>query len=58
MGDGVKSMGDHSFVSCLLDFRIEPITCGVKQWETYNGTPIIWIARKEGVKVLKEENQT
>ena len=38
-----------------VDSRIEPIPCGVKQWETDNSTPIIWIARKEGVVVKLEE---
>jgi predicted nucleotidyltransferase len=35
----------------VIDSRIEPIPCGVNQWENDNGTPIIWIARKEGVMV-------
>lgn len=41
----------------MIDSRIEPIPCGVNQWETDNGTPIIWIARKEGVVIdIKEDN--
>ncbi len=39
----------------VIDSRIEPIPCGEKQWEEDNGTPIIWIARKEGVIVTLEE---
>lgn len=40
----------------VIDSRIEPIPCGVRQWEEDNGTPIIWIARKEGVVVRMEGN--
>ncbi len=39
----------------VIDSRIEPIPCGERQWEEDNGTPIIWIARKEGIKVTLEE---
>jgi len=44
---------------CLLwraalrtDDRIEPIPCGVKQWETDDSSAIIEIARREG-RVIK-----
>ena len=43
---------------CLLwraavrtDDRIEPIPCGVKQWETDDSSAIIEIARREGKKI-------
>jgi len=42
-------------VAALVDSRIEPIPCGVKQWEEDDGTPIIEIARQEGVVVRKKE---
>ncbi len=34
------------------DSRIEPIPCGVKQWETDDGTPILEYARREGIEIL------
>ncbi|MFH0765419.1 MAG: nucleotidyltransferase domain-containing protein [Calditrichota bacterium] len=34
-----------------VDWRIEPIPCGERQWEEDDGTPIIEIARREGVVV-------
>jgi uncharacterized protein len=34
-----------------VDSRIEPIACGVKQWEVDDGTPILEVARREGVRV-------
>lgn len=34
-----------------VDTRIEPIACGLKQWEEDDGTPILEIARQEGVRV-------
>lgn len=33
------------------DNRIEPIPCGVKEWEEDCGRPIIDIARREGVEI-------
>ncbi|MEW6379416.1 MAG: nucleotidyltransferase domain-containing protein [bacterium] len=33
------------------DNRIEPIPCGEQQWEKDDSTPIIEIARREGVLV-------
>ncbi len=33
------------------DSRIEPIPCGEKMWETEDGSPIIEMARREGVVV-------
>ncbi|MFH0766341.1 MAG: nucleotidyltransferase domain-containing protein [Calditrichota bacterium] len=41
--------------AALTDPRIEPIPCGVKQWEKDDGTPILEVARREGVRIeLKE----
>jgi len=34
-----------------VDKRIEPIACGVTQWEDDDGTPIFEVARREGVIV-------
>ncbi len=34
-----------------IDSRIEPIACGLKQWEEDDGTPIYEVARREGVRV-------
>jgi uncharacterized protein len=33
------------------DFRIEPIAIGSKRFETDEGSPIIEIAKKEGIKI-------
>ncbi len=38
-------------VAADTDHRIEPIPCGVRQWEQDDVTPIIDIARREGEKV-------
>ncbi len=32
-----------------VDSRIEPIGCGLRQWEEDDGTPIIDLARRDGV---------
>jgi len=34
------------------DYRIEPIPCGVEQWETDDSSAIIEIARREG-RIIK-----
>jgi len=34
-----------------IDCRIEPIACGLKQWEEDDGTPILEVARREGIRV-------
>jgi predicted nucleotidyltransferase len=36
------------------DSRIEPIPCGVRQWEEDDSSAIIEVARREGVVVLYE----
>src|SRR5688572_18301549 len=38
-------------VTTYTDHRIEPIPCGVLQWEHDDFTPIIEIARREGEKI-------
>ena len=49
--DGTR---DISFVKSLwratiCDYRIEPIPCGEKEWETDRKRPILEIARREGI---------
>jgi hypothetical protein len=43
-------------VAARTDSRIEPIPCGERQWEEDTATPIIEIARREGVQVVPDEN--
>lgn len=38
-------------VAARTDNRIEPIPCGEKQWEEDQATPILEVARREGVRV-------
>ena len=33
------------------DSRIEPIPCGEREWETEEGSPILEIARREGIEI-------
>ncbi|MCX7043943.1 MAG: nucleotidyltransferase domain-containing protein [Candidatus Sumerlaeota bacterium] len=33
------------------DKRIEPIPCGEHEWETDGGSPILEIARREGIEI-------
>lgn len=33
------------------DIRIEPIACGERQWMEDDGTPILEIARREGIEI-------
>jgi len=42
-------------VAARTDSRIEPIPCGERQWVEDAATPIIEIARREGVQVVPEE---
>jgi len=39
-------------IAARTDNRIEPVACGIRQWEEDDVTPIIEIARREGEKVL------
>ena len=34
-----------------VDYRIEPVACGVKEWESDDSRPILEIARREGIEV-------
>ncbi len=43
-------------VAARTDSRIEPIPCGERQWAEDNTTPIIEIARREGVQVVPDGN--
>ncbi len=38
-------------LSARTDSRIEPIPCGEKMWETEDGSPILEMARREGVVI-------
>lgn len=35
----------------VTDSRIEPIPCGEREWETGEGSPILEIARREGIVI-------
>ena len=37
------------------DSRIEPIACGEKEWEEDDSRPILEIARREGQRIVLEE---
>jgi len=39
-------------VAARTDSRIEPVPCGQRQWAEDSVTPLIEIARREGVQVL------
>ncbi len=43
-------------VAARTDSRIEPIPCGERQWVEDEVTPIIKVARREGVQVLPDDN--
>jgi hypothetical protein len=45
-------------VAARTDSRIEPIPCGERQWAEDTATPIIEIARREGVPVIPDEKPT
>jgi len=42
-------------VAARTDSRIEPIPCGQRQWVEDAATPIIEIARREGIQVLPDD---
>ena len=42
------------YVAARTDSRIEPIPCGERQWVEDEVTPIIEVARREGVQVLPD----
>lgn len=43
-------------VAARTDSRIEPIPCGQRQWIEDVATPIIEIARREGVQVMPDNS--
>jgi len=55
--DGTFSRDDVSLlwrVAAHTDSRIEPIPCGVRQWDEDQSSAIIEIARREGEVVLPD----
>jgi len=42
-------------VAARTDNRIEPIPCGQRQWIEDAATPIIEIARREGVQIMPDD---
>lgn len=44
------------YVAARTDSRIEPIPCGERQWVEDEVTPILEVARREGVQVLPDGN--
>ena len=44
------------YAAACTDSRIEPIPCGERQWAEDATTPIIEIACREGVQVIRDEN--
>lgn len=42
-------------VAARTDSRIEPIPCGQRQWIEDAATPIIEIARRQGIQVLPDD---
>ncbi len=38
-------------IAGTVDSRIEPIPCGLEEWKTDTGRPILEIAKKEGVMI-------
>ena len=51
--DGNKSLENVKKLwrATTVDYRIEPIPCGEKEWETDQKRPILEIARQEGVVI-------
>jgi len=41
-------------VAARTDSRIEPVPCGERQWAEDTATPIIEVARREGVQVVAD----
>jgi predicted nucleotidyltransferase len=40
------------------DSRIEPVPCGVEEWEVDDGRPVLEIARREGVEISLDDDAT
>jgi hypothetical protein len=56
--DTSRSFKDVSVLWCQAartDSRIEPIACGEKEWEADNTRVILEIARKEGERIVLDE---
>jgi len=50
--DDMKNRDDINILwktAAIIDSRIEPVPCGVRQWEEDDFTTIIEIARREGL---------
>jgi len=45
------------YVAARTDSRIEPIPCGEHQWAEDDVTPIIEVARREGIQVLPDGDE-
>ncbi len=45
-------------VAARTDSRIEPIPVGLKRWETDDGSTIIEVARREGIRVTVQAGET
>ena len=43
-------------VAARTDSRIEPISCGQRQWTQDSATPLLEIVRREGVQVLPDDD--
>ena len=39
---------------CITDSRIEPIAAGVIEWKTNRSSPLLAIARREGIMIPRE----
>ena len=53
--DGPKRREDSGtlwYIASQIDSRIEPIACGLKQWNDDTTSAIIEIARREGQQIL------
>jgi uncharacterized protein len=47
----VREVGLLWRVAARVDSRIEPIPCGERQWDDDTWTPILEVARREGLRV-------
>jgi len=45
-------------LSAQIDSRIEPIPCGVRQWEQDNASAIVEVARRHGERVALSDGET
>ena len=52
--DGLRNRQDINLlwrIAARIDSRIEPIPCGERQWQEDHVSPIVEIARREGLQV-------